>query len=393
MLDPDRPKMSSMDRPRVLFLINSLTGGGAERIMSILLANSRHKAAEFDIHLALLDRETGVYPIPDWVTVHQLDCRFSLARSFPQFRRLIELLEPAVTVSFLTRANVANCLAMPRTGRPAIISERINTDVQLGGGLRGLITRGIVRHAYPKASRVIAVARGIGDTLVRSYGVSASKIDVIPNPVDIDAIRAWGSEPCAGVPEGPFVFAMGRLVPNKNFPLLLRAFAKAGVPGRLVIAGEGPERASLIALAEELGLADRLVLPGFLANPHAVLAHARTFVLSSNAEGFPNSLIEALTLGISAVATNCADGPAEILAGVTRQEVTGTRETPAGILVPTNDVDALAAALRRLEDPGLRQSLVDGGRKLAENYSVATSVSRYWEIIERELAYVRAEPA
>lgn len=385
--------MNSVVRPRILFVINSLAGGGAERIMSILLANSREQSSRYDIHLALLDREAAAYPAPDWVNVHQLDCRFGLVQSFLQLRRLIQLLEPAVTVSFLTRANVANCLSMSGTGRPAIISERINTDVQLGGGLRGLVTKGIVRRAYPKASRVIAVAQGVGDTLIRCYGVNPSKIEVIPNPVDVVAIRARGSEPCADVPNEPFVFAMGRLVPNKNFALLLRAFAKAGLPGTLVIAGEGSERASLVALAKELGLADRLHLPGFLANPHATLARARTFVLSSNAEGFPNSLVEALSLGIPSVATNCADGPAEILAGVTRQKVTGICGTPAGILVPTNDVDALAAALHALEDPELRRGFGEAGRKLAEEYSVASSVSRYWAVIERELASVPAGPA
>ena len=217
-------------RPRILFIINSLAGGGAERIMSILLANSKEESSRYDIHLALLDREGAAYPVPEWVNVHQLDCRFSLVQSFLQLRRLIQLLQPALTVSFLTRANVANCLAMPPTGRPAIISERINTDVQLGGGVRGLITKSIVRHAYPKASRIIAVAQGVGDTLIRRYGVNPSRVEVIPNPVDVEAIRTRGSEGCADVPDEPFVFAMGRLVPNKNFALLLRAFAKAGLP-------------------------------------------------------------------------------------------------------------------------------------------------------------------
>src|SRR4051812_33768455 len=175
-------------RPRILFLINSLCGGGAERIMSMLLENSEARSIRFDIVLALLDREAAAYSIPKFVTVHQLDCRFSLIRSYLQVRRLVAELNPAVTLSFLTRANVSNCLVSPSDGRPAIISERINTDMQLGSGLRGVLTKKIVRFAYPKADRVVAVARGVGSTLIRNYGVQRSRIDVIPNPVDVQAI-------------------------------------------------------------------------------------------------------------------------------------------------------------------------------------------------------------
>ena len=378
--------MHSTGRPRILFVINSLCGGGAERIMSILLANSKHKEAEFDVALALLDREPAAYETPEWVTTYQLDSRFGLVRSCIELRRLVRSIRPDITVSFLTRANVANCLVMRTTGRPAIISERINTDMQLGTGPRSLVTKAIVRFAYPAASRVIAVAGGVGDTLVRRYGVDPARIEVIPNPVDVEAIRERASQGCAEAPDEPFVFAMGRLVPNKNFALLVRAFARAQIPGSLVIAGEGPERAALLKLANELGFADRLWLTGFLPNPHALLARADAFVLSSNAEGFPNSLVEALALGVPSIATNCADGPAEILAGSQREAVAGTLVTEAGIMVPVNDVEALSAALQKICDPELRRRLSEGGRRIASTYSVAVSVDRYWQVIERELA-------
>jgi glycosyltransferase involved in cell wall biosynthesis len=378
-------------RPRILFLINSLCGGGAERIMSMLLENSEAWSTRFDIVLALLDREAAAYSIPKFVTVHQLDCRFSLIRSYLQVRRLVAELNPAVTLSFLTRANVSNCLVSPSDGRPAIISERINTDMQLGSGLRGVLTKKIVRFAYPKADRVVAVARGVGSTLIRNYGVQRSRIDVIPNPVDVQAINARAAVGSTNVPDGPFVFAMGRLVPNKNFPLLLRAFASSGISGKLLIAGEGTERSRLLELAKELGIADRLLLPGFIANPHALLARAQSFVLSSNAEGFPNSLVEALSLGIPSIATNCADGPAEILAGVERKEIRGTHLTDGGILVPVDDANALAAALRTVQDPATCKRLSVGGRRLARSFSVAGSVERYWQVIEQELERAPAQ--
>lgn len=372
-------------KPRILFLINSLCGGGAERIMSTVLARSGAKRKQFDISLALLDIEPRAYPVPDWVDVHQLDCGFSLLRGVVQLRRLMRRLEPDCVVSFLTRANVVNCLVTPAFGKPAIISERINTDMQLGSGARGLISKAIVRYTYPRASRVIAVARGVADTLVRNYRVARPTIEVIPNPVDVDSIRAQAAEKGVAVPPSPFVFAMGRLVDKKNFQLLVRAFAQSGIPCRLMIAGDGPQKKPLLDLALGLGIADRLLLPGFLDNPYPVLARADTFVLPSSAEGFPNALVEALSLGVPCIATNCADGPAEILAGVDRGQIERGFECAAGVLVPVNDCGALSAALQKMQDPDLRERIAVAGEARARLFSVESSIEAYWNVIEQEL--------
>ncbi len=353
--------------------------------MTTLLRHSEGFRGRFDIRLALLDREPSAYSVPDWVRVHDLDCRFRLGASLRQLGALARQIDPDCMVSFLTRANVANAWVSAKRGTPAIISERINTGAQLGAGLRGVVTRRIVRFTYPKASRVIGVSLGVGEALARDYGVERSRIDVIANPVDIDEIRARASDETPDVPEDPYTFAMGRLVPKKNFALLLRAFARAGLPGRLVIAGEGPERDALLELGRELGLADRVLLPGFVANPYPLLSRARTFVLSSNAEGFPNALVEAMSLGIPAIATNCADGPAEILAGVRREEVSGSVEAPAGLLVPVDDPQAMSEALIKVQDSELRNKLASAGRRRAEGFTVESSVKRYWEVIEGAL--------
>src|SRR5206468_6221358 len=128
--------------------------------------------------------------------------------------------------------------------------------------------------------------------------------------------------------------------------------------GTLVIAGEGPERGSLLQLGRRLGIANRLLLTGFLANPHPLLSRAQTFVLSSNAEGFPNALVEAMSLGVPCIATNCPDGPAEILAGLTREQVSKPLKASCGILVPMRDPEAMGEALRQIQDPKLRDGMV-----------------------------------
>ena len=374
---------------RVLFVINSLAGGGAERVMSTILRESEDKRASFEIHLALLDQETRAYELPDWIEVHQLKCRFSLVRSIVQLGGLVRRLAPACIVSFLTRANVACCLVGGAT--PVIISERINTDMQLGNQLRGRLSKLMVGIAYPRASRVIAVAEGVRRTLVSTYGVANQKIDVIANPVDVESIARKASAPVPDVQDEPYAFAMGRLVEQKNFQLLISAFATAGIPGKLLIAGEGPERKNLTELAVRLGVADRVVLTGFLANPYPFLARAQTFVLCSNAEGFPNALVEALSLGIPVIATNCADGPAEILAGVERQFIQGSQEQAEGILVPVNDLAAMAAALQKLQNAELRERMSGAARERARHFELKRAVSRYWKVIERQLAETRAD--
>jgi glycosyltransferase involved in cell wall biosynthesis len=374
------------ERQKVMFIINSLTGGGAERVMTTILAHSADRRDSYDMSLALLDDEPVSYPAPDWLPVHRLDSRFSTRRSLIGLRRLVGRERPDVTLSFLTRANVANGFAMAGRGRPWIISERINTREQLGSGARALVGSALVRAAYPRASRIIAVSRGVADGLVRHFGVAEGKIEVISNPVDVALIRRRAGEPPAIAVEPPFVMAMGRLVEKKNFAMLIDAFARSGIPGRLVIAGDGPLRDTLVQQARRLGVHERLVLPGFLSNPYALLARADAFVLSSNAEGFPNALVEALALDIPVIATNCADGPAEILADAGRERISGLEIAAAGILTPPNDAEVMARGLNEVMQPQMRERLVKGGRKRVEVFSISRAVERYWQVINLALA-------
>jgi N-acetylgalactosamine-N,N'-diacetylbacillosaminyl-diphospho-undecaprenol 4-alpha-N-acetylgalactosaminyltransferase len=373
-------------RPSILFIINSLGGGGAERVVSRLLNLSHCYREHYRISLALLDKVEIAYPIPDFVTVHQLECEGSLYRSIWQLKRLVGRLKPDLRLSFLTRANIANCFASGASAAPWLISERINTSAHLGSGPRGALAKLFVRHTYPRARSAIAVSEGVGEDLIRSFNVSPDRIEVISNPVDLADIRAQAAKADPLGTAEPFIFAMGRLNKSKNHAMLMRGFARAAVPGRLVIAGDGPERESLLGLAQELGIADRVSLPGFIANPYAVMRRARIFALTSNVEGFPNALVEAMALGIPAVATNCPDGPAEILARKRIGEVSGLVIAPAGILVPVNDHILLAQALELLFDGPAREQVVAGANTRVRDYSPRKAVDSYWRIIARELA-------
>jgi N-acetylgalactosamine-N,N'-diacetylbacillosaminyl-diphospho-undecaprenol 4-alpha-N-acetylgalactosaminyltransferase len=298
-------------------------------------------------------------------------------------------LSPDATLSFLTRANVANAWAMAGRGRPWLISERVNTSAHLGSARAA---KAMVRMVYPRAAHVIAVSEGVVDDLAANFGVARSRMSAIANPVDHEQIAELAAKQPSFTPAGPYIVAAGRLMPNKNFPLLLRAYARAAPQERLVILGEGPERAALEALAASLGIADRVDMPGFVVNPFAVVARAVAYAMPSNAEGFPNGLVEAMACGLPVVATNCASGPSEILADRPRETIAGAIDVDAGALVPTDDVPAFAAALCRvLAEP--RRSLCGArARERSQAYGVEQAARNYWERIEAALAAPSAVP-
>ena len=369
-------------RKNVLFVINSLTGGGAERVMATLLRHSEAWRHSHKLSLALLDDTPAAYSLPDWLPVTQLDTRGGLLASILQLRALVRRSPPDVVLSFLTRANVSTCLALAGTGTPFVLSERVNTSAHLPRGLSGMVSRALVRLTYPRARHVIAVSQGVADDLTSAFGVREERVSILSNPVDEALICERAQDWTVPVPDGPYVAAMGRLVPNKNFGLLVDAFARSGIAGRLVIMGEGPERAALVRKIADLGLADRVSLPGFLENPFPVIARAQCYVLPSNAEGFPNGLVEAMALGVPVISTNCRSGPSEILAERPRTPIGGLECAAHGLLVPCDDRAALAEALLVYQDEARRLHFARAAEARARDFTVAASVARYWAVIE-----------
>lgn len=370
-------------RKKALFIINSLAGGGAERVMTTVLGASAPWADRYDIKLALLDRETSAYSPPEWVERMELDCRGALLPSLMRVRRLVRRLDPDVTVSFLTRSNVANVMA--RAKGACVISERVNASAHFGGGRKANASKAMVRLAYPRADHLIAVSGGVAQDMIDNFGMPDEKVSVVANPVDHARIARLADEPSPLRIEGEYIAAAGRLVPNKNFGMLIDAFDRSGLPGALVILGEGPLRGELEAQVERLGLGGRVLLPGFLDNPFAVLKRASLFALSSNAEGFPNGMVEAMACGLPIVAANCASGPSEILLDRRREQVEGIVHGPAGAVTPPNDPFAFAEAMRAVLDPGLRAARGAAARELSRQFSVERTARRYWDIIEKAL--------
>jgi glycosyltransferase involved in cell wall biosynthesis len=379
---------SGPSRTRLLFAINSLAGGGAERVFTSLLTRSGDRQSNYEMAVALLDEDAPRYDLPDWVRIFRLDCGGRFLRSVVRMNRLVSSYRPDLVLSFLTRANVAAGLAMAWRRKPFIVSERTNTNAQLDRSASPVATKALVRLVYPRAERVIAVSDGVAATLANDFGVAAERIEVINNPVDSCAIQDLAAEPpeCAVTPAD--IVAMGRLTPEKNFELAIRGFARSGWPGRLILLGEGPLAADLQRLGNELGLADRLILAGFLRNPYAVIGRAGLFMLTSNHEGFSNSLLEAMSLGVPVVATDCPFSPAEILEAQS-PAVGRVARGRGGVLVHRGDLAGLAEALALLRSSELRKELGSEGRSKARTLDPVTTVQRYWQVIDGVAARAR----
>jgi glycosyltransferase involved in cell wall biosynthesis len=235
----------------------------------------------------------------------------------------------------------------------------------------------LIRRFYPSADAIVAVSQGVADD-VRCLLPPNIDVSVIYNPVVTPELVEMADEPVehAWFQRGalPVVLGVGRLTAQKDFPTLLRAFAivRRHRPVRLVILGEGEDRAKLEALVRELQLEDSVSLPGFVQNPFKYMRRAAVFALSSIYEGLPTVIAESLATGTPVVSTDCKSGPDEILRG--------GRDGP---LVPVGNVQALAEAIdATLATPPDSRAL----QERASAFSLHTVTDHYLRLVNATAA-------
>ena len=239
---------------------------------------------------------------------------------------------------------------------------------------RGLVrlSYALVPMLYRKADVIGAVAEGVRDDLAQATGLPASRIEVLYNPVVSDDLmrrsRKHPDHPWLADRTMPVIISVGRLTRQKNFRLLIRAFAQLREQrqARLIILGEGELREELIAEAARLGVDDDFDLPGFDPNPFSYMASADVFVSSSDWEGLPTALIEAMACGTTIVATDCASGAREVLDG-----------GRYGRLVPMGDADAITRSMAEAIDRPDDRNLLTAR---AQVFNLDNSVARYLDV-------------
>lgn len=270
-------------------------------------------------------------------------------------------------------------LLRPLFRRPLAVTVQSRPDVALLENVDDAL-RARTRRALVRSDLAVCVGSELVPVLVE-LGLPARRAKVVRNGIDVPGFRALADAPAElTLPSGPYVVGVGRLHRQKGFDLLLRAHARAlelGAPEHaLVLVGDGPQRAELHQLAEDLGIVDSVLFAGFVRNPHAVVARSQLFVLASRWEGLPLVLAEALCLGVPVIATRCVAGPQELL-----------ENGRFGGLVPVDDVHALAAAMtEHLRDPDpLRASARSAADTAVERFDPQTAADDHLALL-RELA-------
>ena len=357
-----------MAQKKIMFVINSLSRGGAERVLSILL-DAFVKDSAFDVTLVLLEDEIA-YPLPEELdivilsTLDNGDGGLKKTAHIPLFSwrlwRLVKERKPDLLLSFLFRADFVNMLTSVFHNRPALVSARVNTSSTYADDtIQAKINKFLVRRLYPKAEKIISVSEGTKEDLIENFAVARDKHVVIHNPYDIDKIRRLSQEPIdLKLKREETIVALSRFRPIKNIEMLIRAFSGVDADANLVLVGDGEEEQKLHTLTKELGVEDRVIFAGGVDNPYPYLAASSIYISSSRSEGFPNAMVEAMICGCAVVSTDCPSGPREILSPASDPMnllESGSEYAEYGILVAVDDVAAMQKAIcTLLESPKLR---------------------------------------
>ena len=364
---------------KVLLFIPELDHGGPDRVFSVLAASLPAHGIETSV---LVQVAGGHYweclPASIEKTVLSLGDAEAPDKRYPvrAFADAVRQLKPDVVLCTLrshftaTAAAAMGKLRVPLVIRPANRLTRNSLELfrqsPIKHGLSWLA--GIISlHA---ADHIICQSEDLQRDF-RRYGVRDSKLSVIGNPIDLTEPEEVVHQP---LPGSPALVAVGRLMPQKGFDILIDAFAllRDRLPdAQVTIFGEGPDRVALEQKIQQLGLAERVHLPGFAKNVSQSVSTADFLVSSSRYEGFPNVVLEALSLGVPVVATDCPGGTRELV-----------KEGVTGWLCTHESASALAEAIERAFQ-STRPTASSLRQFVDDQYSTRHVVSAYAAVLRR----------
>ena len=402
---------------RISFLLDNLTGGGAEKVILNLARGFARLGHQVDLLVCKVEGvlsnsiPAGVNLVPlesaspvrgllyavkgDPAGIRQIlgavanSSKIRIPKGFKYIPAIAEHLKTNkvdVLLSALPKANINAVLAKncSRTKTRVIVGAHINFSSQVSESLsrgknRLQHLRPVIKRCYQRADAVVAVSKGVAKDVVQCLGLDPENVATIYNPIETLEMEALSGEvvdhPWFESGAVPVILGAGRFVAQKDFPLLVRAFAKVRQRrnARLMLLGgdetSGPQarhRKELLSLADQLGVGEDFEMPGFKVNPYPYLRKASVFVLSSRYEGFGNVVVEALLTGCPVVSTDCPSGPAEIL-----------HNGEFGRLVPVNDEAMLADAIcDTLDSPRNAEFLKARGKV----FSIERAVESYSQI-------------
>lgn len=308
-----------MSLQRALFVMLSLRVGGAERVTTTLLTHLANRGG-IELHLALVDNDGELRSeLPSAVAVHSIGTRNPVL-CLMRMHRLIRELRPDVVYSTMFPVNVSVSLLRPAfPPHTRLVLREVNVlEALTGGSLRGRLLRRIAARTFSGADAVICQSDYMRNDLCEGLNLSRGRTHSILNPVEFRRVQQHGraSNPFQTAGPGPHVLAVGRLMPKKGFDRLIAAapsLVARHPDAHIWILGHGPDRTALLRQAADLGVADRVRLPGQTSNPYCWMRHADLFVLSSRHEGTPNALLEAIASECPVVVLDHPGGTREVM--------------------------------------------------------------------------------
>ncbi|MGB5006492.1 MAG: glycosyltransferase [Ferruginibacter sp.] len=381
-------------KPKLLIFINTLQSGGAERVVSLLLG---HLKDEFEIHLALYSNIIE-YEIPPEIKI------LNLQQPLVQDKAIRFLKMPwiswkvyqyckknriNISVAFLYRPCYINAMMKSVWGYrgKVIMCERTHqtTMQESHSTIYRIFSKFMVMFSYKRADLVLANSYAMKTDLIENFKIK-TPVRVIYNPIDLEFIKTHvDDDPGFVFEKGVFHFVnVGGFRKEKNHLLLMQAFfILKHLPCKLLIVGGGVMEGELKQKVYDLGLMDKVIFCGFDKNPFKFVSRSDCFVLSSDVEGFPNVLIEALACGKPVISTDCSSGPRELLAPATdlhHRAINNYEIGEYGILTPINDVISLAAAMKRMyEDVALRDQFASRSTGRAQQFDV-DEIKQYFHV-------------
>lgn len=355
-------------RKKLLIIIPTLNGGGAERVVLTLLKNFDRE--KFELYLMVINLEGSyINEVPEDVKVIDLGLK-RVRYAIIKLMQKINEIEPECILSTLNYLNVILIAIKPFLRKhPKIIVREANTiskELKNFSKMRRIIFKTMYSYFYPRADIVIAQSEGMKSDLINYLKISENKIRLINNPIDVNQVKL------KSINENPFdnslfnIVSCGRLCYQKGFDILISAFKIVTdhyPQTQLTILGEGPLKSELVELSRKNRLDKNIHFVGFKENPYPYYRYSNLFVLSSRWEGFPNVLLEALASGAVVLSTECQSGPKEILG-----------DNEFGYLVPTDNIDKLAEGIMNILS-GRSEIILNNTRAL--KYDVKNIVEQY----------------
>jgi len=340
-------------KKRILFIIDSLGAGGAEKVVLTLARTMIHSG--HDVSIISIDNIVE-YDIDFPVKIYSIDfkkSRFELTyhKYAGKLRKFVNKLEHEQGRFDLITSHLQKAHRLTAGAGLSDAYYVIHSTVSLGSlagrtGLRLYFKRRRLKKLLD-GKRIITVSKGIEEDLLNTVHIKPKSIQTIYNPVDFALIRELAKEPNPYKNED-YIIHIGRLTPSKRHDLLLEAYAKSGITEKLLLLGDGPLKETIQLQAQELGIADRVIFAGFRTNPYAIIKDAKLSILTSDYEGLGMALIESLALHVPVLSTDCPTGPREILTG-----------SLAKNLIPTKDPESIAVYIKNAAKTENRISDID----------------------------------